>query len=144
MAEAILKLGDCAITLRAPDGVVSPAAELYEDWVTCEVLAEVPGFGSRLTWNVTARELRDLAKDIERLYATFPETSDLTFEGIEPNVALRFRAEPTGEISGSYTLHNIDAPGRARLTGEFQPDQSYLHHLARALQRFGQEVTAAR
>ena len=144
MAEAILKLGDCAITLRAPDGVVAPAAEPYEDWFTCEVSAEVPGFGARLTWEVTALELRDLANNIETLHAQFPKTSDLTFEGIEPNVALSFKVGPTGQISGSYTLSNIDAPGRARLTGEFHADQSYLPDLARVLQRFLKDVTAVR
>ena len=144
MAEAILKLGDCAITLRAPDGVVSPAAEPYEDWITCEVSAEVPGFGSRLTWDVTAWELRNLAKDIETLHATFPKTSDLTFEGLEPNLALSFKIGPTGQINGSYTLSNIDAPGRARLIVEFHAVQIYLPDLALALQRFVNEVTAAR
>jgi hypothetical protein len=144
MAEAILKLGDCAITLRAPNGVVSPAAEPYEDWVTCEVSAEVPGFGASLTWDVTVLELRDLATNIETIHAKFPKTSGLTFEGIEPNVALSFKVEPTGQINGSYALRNIDAPGAACLTGEFQADQSYLPDLARTLQRFVKEVTTAR
>ncbi len=142
VAEALLRFPGLSLALRATDGSVMASAGPYENWAACEVAVDVPGFSGRFQWNVMPPEVLRFAADLEALHRKLPQGGEVTFRPCEPNVVLAFRLLSTGRVAGSYELRS-EFVGGARLTGDFEADQSYLPDIVQSLRRFAREIVAA-
>ena len=83
-------------------------------------------------------ELKDLADGLLRLHKEFPEPGSIEFDPMEPNLCFDLHVRANGVVDGCYKLSN-DTLDADTLSGSFSIDQSYLPHLAAAINEFLRE-----
>src|SRR5262249_41116961 len=142
VSEALLRFPGFSLLLRATDGSVMASAGPYENWAACEVAVDVPGFSGRFQRQVMPPEVLRFASDLEALHDRLSKGGEVTFRPCEPNVVLAFRLLATGHVAGSYEFRS-EFVGGARLTGNFEADQSYLPDVVQSLRRFAHALVAA-
>ena len=102
-----------------------------DDWFSCEVYVEVPGFQGSFSCWVWRRDLERFTSQLEEMISRIGEQSSARLESTEPGIAITLSMNDRGHIDGKYCLRNFDAPGSPTLSGAFDIDQTYLRPLLR-------------